>query len=259
MSKKPATTIPGTCTKVCVGPHALLVPRLLPALSWPPISLDGCLTIRFPWHSDADVAAAQSAVADETEPLKAAAAGAHASASDVQLTLHPGMAFGTGEHATTQLCCLALRRLLNPPSSLRGCTVLDYGSGSGILSFAALQFGAARAVGVEIDVEALEVSRINAEANGLGRRFIAELPEEESAREATYSMVVANILACTVIELSALLTARVAPGGTLLLSGIWGDAQVERVLAAFAGGAMEPFSVTMSADGWALLQATKKM
>ena len=48
-------------------------------------------------------------------------------------------------------------------------------------------------------------------------------------------------------------------GTWLLLSGIWGDAQVERVLAAFAGGAMEPFSVTMSADGWALLQATKKM
>ena len=94
--------------------------------NWPPVMLPGCLTIRFPWHTDADVAA----LGDEAPPAS--------------VTLHPGMAFGTGEHATTQLCCAALL-----DSELEGATVLDYGSGSGVLAFAALLFGASRAVRAE--------------------------------------------------------------------------------------------------------------
>ena len=148
--------------------------------NWPPVTLPGCLTIRFPWH---DVAA-----------LEAAGAAAHGPI----VTLHPGMAFGTGEHATTQLCCMALRRLLSRPD-LRGAAVLDYGSGSGILSFAALQFGAGSAIGVEIDPEALATSRLNAAENGLTDRFVAELPEEEASREGTYPIVVANS-ACDAVQ-----------------------------------------------------------
>ena len=85
--------------------------------SWPPIEIPGCLLIRFPWHPPVD-------------ELKRGE-----SSMDVpSLTLHPGMAFGTGEHATTQLCCEALRDALAGP--LAGCTLLDYGSGSGVLAFA---------------------------------------------------------------------------------------------------------------------------
>ena len=123
--------------------------------NWPPICLPGCLTIQFPWHTAADVAAAREASgssgADTID-------GTDGEEDGVLLTLQPGMAFGTGEHATTQLCCLALRRLLRAEGSGRGCTILDYGSGSGVLAFAALRFGAARAVGVEIDPEALATS-----------------------------------------------------------------------------------------------------
>ena len=157
-------------------------------------------------------------------------------ADDVLLTLHPGMAFGTGEHPTTQLCCLALRRLLADESPYRGCTVLDYGSGSGVLSFAALRFGAARAVGVEIDPQALAASVRNAEENGLGDRFDAMLPDAEAAAagDERYSLVVANILAGTLVELAPLIAARVAAGGTLLLSGIWGQEQATRVTEAYA-------------------------
>jgi ribosomal protein L11 methyltransferase len=254
--------------------------------SWPPIHLPGCLTIRFPWHKDADVAAARASAAT--------------AADDVELMLHPGMAFGTGEHATTQLCCLAIRRLLGDDSSnhlwgkgqsavvstcmqgddvsnhlslgtlgddssaFRGSALLDYGSGSGVLAFAALRFGARRAVGVEIDPDALAVSVVNAEMNGLAADFDAFLPSAEPS--AQYPIVVANILAGTIIELRALLRARVAPGGKLLLSGIFGPEQAARVQAAFTdleaavgtaeGPALGLFEVVYK-DGWALLEATR--
>jgi len=220
--------------------------------NWPPICLPGCLTIQFPWHTAADVAAAREASgssgADTID-------GTDGEEDGVLLTLQPGMAFGTGEHATTQLCCLALRRLLRAEGSGRGCTILDYGSGSGVLAFAALRFGAARAVGVEIDPEALATSVVNAEMNGLADRFVAQLPEEEAATE-QYPLVVANILAGTIVELRELLAARVAPGGTLLLSGIWGDEQVHRVLGGFEGTDFGPFEV-VTKNGWALLEASR--
>ena len=101
--------------------------------NWAPIVIPGSLLIRFPWHPPAAEIAAERGV----------------SPSLPALTLQPGMAFGTGEHPTTQLCCEAVRAALARPE-LRGCDVLDYGSGSGVLAFAALLFGAANAVGVEI-------------------------------------------------------------------------------------------------------------
>ena len=208
--------------------------------NWPPVVLPECLTIKFPWHTEADLP----------------------SAAPPAVTLHPGMAFGTGEHATTQLCCLALRRLLQASTSSTGTiastgtTVLDYGSGSGILSFAALLFGASRAVGVEIDVEALATSRLNAAENGFDDRFVAELPDEEAAHGQTYPLVVANILAGTLIELADLIAARVQPGGTLLMSGVWGEEQAERVQAAYSARGFGPFAVKFAEGGWALLEAT---
>lgn len=244
--------------------------------NWRPISLGGCLTIRFPWHGDEDVRAAQRA------------ANADGAEAGPVLTLQPGLAFGTGEHATTQLCCLALRDLLASGSPLAGCTVLDYGSGSGILSFAALRFGASRAVGVEIDVDAITSSLANAALNplsgdeavgageagaGLDARFCAEEPEAEAARAQVYPLVVANILAGTLVELAETLSERVAPGGTFLCSGVWGEAQVGRVIDAYAGRGFGEFSVRYAEGeagaeagaeaggrgGWALLCAQKEM
>ena len=181
------------------------------------------------------------------------------------------MAFGTGEHQTTQLCCLALRRLLSAEHAAAAghhgdvtgapateSTVLDYGSGSGILSFAALLFGAKRAVGVEIDPEALTTSRLNAAENGYQDAFVAELPEEEAARGGTYPIVVANILAGTLIELCDVISSRVAPDGKLLMSGIWGEEQAERVQAAYAASGFGDFSLEFADGGWALLEATKQ-
>jgi ribosomal protein L11 methyltransferase len=218
--------------------------------NWPPIVLPGCLTIRFPWHTDSDV----KAVSAEQDP-----AGMD---QQVELTLHPGMASGTGEHATTQLCLSALKRILALPSALRGGTILQYGSGSGVLAFGALHFGASRGVGVEIDPEALKSSQKNAVTNDLAREFDAFLPEEESQLERTYDIVVANILAGTLIELAPLLTNRVSPGGKLLLSGIWGGKQAAQVVDAFSRlgqngiAPFEHFDIEYR-NGWAFVEALR--
>lgn len=201
--------------------------------TWPPVELAGCLRIVFPWHER-----------DETHPLPT-------------LMLQPGMAFGTGEHATTQLCCRAVHELM--VGRMKGIgEMLDYGSGSGIIAFAALLFGCERAVGVEIDPYALRVSRSNAADNGMDERFVAMLPHEEEALapDRVYPLVVANILARTLVQLEPTLSPRVAPGGLLLLSGIWGEAQVAAVTKAYSAE-FEAFETSWQ-NGWALVAATRK-
>jgi len=131
--------------------------------------------------------------------------------------LDPGLAFGSGTHPTTALCLRWLDALA-AEGTLRGARVLDFGCGSGILALAALKLGAAGAVGVDNDPQALLASRDNAQRNGVDARLAVYLPEEEPA--ATYPVVVANILASALDALAELLAARVAPGGRIALSGI---------------------------------------
>ena len=127
--------------------------------------------------------------------------------------LDPGLAFGSGTHATTALCLEWLDGL-----DLRGQTVLDFGCGSGILALAALKLGAARAVGVDNDPQAILATADNALRNGLAERLSVFLPPEEP--KATYPVVVANILAVALDALADVLASRVAPGGVITLSGI---------------------------------------
>jgi len=127
--------------------------------------------------------------------------------------LDPGMAFGSGTHPTTALCLAWLDGL-----DLAGKTVLDFGCGSGILALAALKLGAARAVGVDNDPQALAASAENAERNGVGGNISVYLPGDEPP--ATYPVVVANILAIALDQLAETLATRVAPGGVIALSGI---------------------------------------
>ncbi len=136
------------------------------------------------------------------------------SATAAVLRLDPGLAFGSGTHATTALCLEWLDGL-----DLAGKTVLDFGCGSGILALAALKLGAARAVGVDNDPQAILASTDNALRNGVADRMTVYLPPEEPAAT-TYSVVVANILAVALDDLAEALAARVAPGGVIALSGI---------------------------------------
>jgi len=141
-----------------------------------------------------------------------------AQAADAAIVrLDPGLAFGSGTHPTTALCLRWLDGLATD-GRLQDQTVLDFGCGSGILALAALKLGAARAIGVDNDPQALIATADNAERNGEQARLQVFLPQDEPA--ATYPIVVANILASALDALAELLAARVAVGGRIALSGI---------------------------------------
>ncbi|MFO7340433.1 MAG: 50S ribosomal protein L11 methyltransferase [Lysobacteraceae bacterium] len=131
--------------------------------------------------------------------------------------LDPGLAFGSGTHPTTALCLRWLDGLA-AGGRLQGARVLDFGCGSGILALAALKLGADAAVGVDNDPQALTATADNARRNGVDDRLAVYLPGDEP--EATYPVVVANILATALDALAEHLAARVAPGGRIALSGI---------------------------------------
>ena len=131
----------------------------------------------------------------------------------VIVRLDPGLAFGSGTHPTTALCLQWLDGL-----ELQGKAVLDFGCGSGILALAALKLGAARAVGVDNDPQALLATVENATRNGVGDRLTVYMPADEPA--ARYPIVVANILAVALDQLAETLAARVESHGVIALSGI---------------------------------------
>jgi len=159
------------------------------------------------------------------------------------IILDPGLAFGTGTHATTAMCLEWLAQ--HPP---RGLEVIDYGCGSGILAIAALKLGAARAVGTDTDPQALTVSRENAERNAVATRLELCLPDQLPAT-AGAGVVLANILAGPLIALAPRLTRLVRPGGTLILSGLLAS-QADEVQAAYAADFRFERQLR---DDWALL------
>lgn len=145
--------------------------------------------------------------------------------------LDPGLAFGSGTHATTTLCLEWLESLARSADGLAGKTVLDFGCGSGILAIAALKLGAGNAVGIDNDPQALLASRDNAERNGVVEQLSVFMPAETHAEQ--YDVVVANILASALDELADTIAARAKPGGLLALSGILEGQQAE-LLARYA-------------------------
>ncbi|WP_300273364.1 50S ribosomal protein L11 methyltransferase [Halomonas sp.] len=149
----------------------------------------------------------------------------------VNLHLDPGLAFGTGTHPTTALC-LAWLDGLAVSEALDGQAVLDVGTGSGILAIAALRLGAARAVGTDIDPQALTASRDNAERNEVAEAALRLCYPEQLDDAEAFPIVVANILAGPLVELAPMIAGHVAPGGRLALSGIL-EAQAEAVLEAY--------------------------
>jgi len=158
----------------------------------------------------------------------------------VNVLVDPGTAFGTGGHATTRLCLAWLDEHVRG-----GETVLDWGTGSGILAIAALKLGAARAIGVDVDEEALRVAAANAQANDVA----IDLHGARDAPVVEADLVVANILASPLKALAPLLARAVRPGGALALSGILVD-QAAEVAAAYPDFAFDP---PRAEEGWVLL------
>ncbi|MCR4739121.1 MAG: 50S ribosomal protein L11 methyltransferase [Lachnospiraceae bacterium] len=145
-----------------------------------------------------------------------------------RLVIHidPGSAFGTGKHETTNMCIKALKKTVK-----KGDSILDIGTGSGILSIMAYKFGAERAVGTDLDVCAIDAVRDNMEANGLGdagfELIIGNIIDDKEIQDEVgyekYDVVAANILAEVLIKLIPVVKNHIKKGGTLILSGIIDD------------------------------------
>jgi len=163
----------------------------------------------------------------------------------INLVLDPGLAFGTGSHPTTRLCLQWLER-----SIAGGETVLDYGCGSGILAIAALKLGARRAVGVDIDPDAVATARANARRNDVAGEFL----EDCAPLMFTADVVIANILADPLKLLAPMLASRCRRGGRIALSGILPD-QVREVESWYSPWIA--FGPPAEAEGWVCLSGVK--
>ena len=179
-------------------------------------------------------------------------------ADKTPLYLNPGLTFGTGSHASTQLCLMGLEEYTVP-----GKPVLDLGCGSGILSIAALSLGASHAAAVDIDPKAVDVAYENAAFNGIGRDryrvlagnvlddgdLVADLAKEK------YALVLANIVADVIIPLSATAGAFLDEGAVFLCSGII-DTRADEVAAALEKNGLHVFK-RREQKGWVSLAARR--
>ena len=165
------------------------------------------------------------------------------------LRLIDSPAFGTGHHPTTALCLEALAEIVG---SQRLDSVLDVGTGSGILALAALRMGVPQAVGLDIDVASLKVAAENARLNNLSDRLQLVLGGPE-VLDGAWPLVMANLLAAPLIEMAPLLVRRVRSGGKLLLSGVRWSLESEVKQAYQHVGIRHVSSQTH--DGWSALIA----
>lgn len=164
----------------------------------------------------------------------------------VNLLLDPGLAFGTGSHASTRLCLRWLERRITG-----GETVLDYGCGSGILAIASLKLGAARAVGVDIDPQAVATAEANARRNNVACEFF----ESRALPAVTGDLVVANILANPLKVLAPIVAGRCRMGGHVALSGILAE-QAREVEMAYARWL--DFEAPQEEEGWVCLSGRRQ-
>jgi ribosomal protein L11 methyltransferase len=144
------------------------------------------------------------------------------------LVIEPGMAFGTGQHATTQACLEEVEVAATEGAR----SVLDVGTGSGVLAAAASRLGVARVVALDVDPEVLPLARVNLDRNNA--RGVLLLGGRPDAIRGRFDLVVANLLADALVAEARALVAVVAPGGRLVVSGLL-DVQVASVLAAYPG------------------------
>ena len=172
------------------------------------------------------------------------------------LLMNPGLTFGTGSHASTQLCLEGVEEYVIP-----GRPVLDLGCGSGILAIAALRLGASHATGVDIDPKAVDVAYENAALNGIGKdrcRFlagnvIADRGLVEELAQVQAPLVLANIVADVIIPLAPVVPALLAQGGTFLCSGII-DKRGDEVAAALERSGLKVIQ-RFEKNGWIALAA----
>lgn len=165
---------------------------------------------------------------------------------DLVLSIDPGRAFGSGSHPTTRMCLAELERLVRI-----GDTVADIGCGSGVLAIAAVRLGAAAAVGVDTDDEAITVSRRNAERAGVAEQVTVLPGSIEMLAGSRFDVVVANIAASVLRDLAPSLSAAVVDGGALVLSGLLEEQTPELLIVLTDLGFV--LTSTVAADDWRVL------
>jgi len=138
---------------------------------------------------------------------------------DIIIEIDPGMAFGTGQHASTRMCLEALEDLILTKRSPEPLSVLDVGTGTGILGIACAKLGAERVLCVDIDPKATEIAQENIAINQVADR-VAVTQRDIATLKDTYDLIVANLTAKLLIKLKKPLTSLLRPGGYLILSGI---------------------------------------
>jgi ribosomal protein L11 methyltransferase len=249
--------------------------------SWKPIVLPPFI-LRFPWHTDElvkEALAEKKAHADNGENDDGV--GMVMDMEDaVQLELQGGIAFGTGEHPTTQLCLEFIQKVVRKPDML----IMDYGAGSGVLGMAACKLEpTARAIGVDIDVDAVHIANANAAINQVDmKNYLSDLVQTVSDDESTsirlkafssmdgqqaeslpkelngpiYDAVAANILAGPLVSLAQSISGLLKPGAPLGLSGIM-TSQSSMVEAAYAEY-FDDVRVEKELLGWVLITGKRK-
>ena len=166
------------------------------------------------------------------------------------LNLDPGLAFGTGAHETTRLCLETLEKYVSP-----GCTMLDVGCGSGILSVAALLLGAKSALGIDIDEMAVKASLDNARLNSVEDRYTAVKGNLADKADGCYDIITANIVADAIIALSPDIISHMNSSSIYIMSGII-DSRLDDVISALPD-ALE-ITEQYEEKGWLCLAAKKK-
>ena len=166
---------------------------------------------------------------------------------EVEVVVEPGGAFGSGSHPTTRLCLAAVERLVRP-----GCTVLDVGSGSGVLGVAAAMLGAGQVEAIDVEPEAVRVTQEVARLNGVAAVVRASATPLGSVA-GRHDLVLANLLVPIIEDLGGELVAHVAPGGTLVLSGLLVEHE-QRALAAVAPLLLDE---RRELDGWIALEVRR--
>jgi ribosomal protein L11 methyltransferase len=238
--------------------------------SWKPIVLPP-FVLRFPWHTDSVV---EDAIRLHQE------SGKNFSEAMVQLELQGGIAFGTGEHPTTQLCLEFIRNAVRP-----GMLIMDYGAGSGVLGMAACKLDSTvKAVGVDVDVDAVQIGNANAEINQVDmKNYLSNLVQTSEDDESTsillkayssrkyattevlpdelngpiYDACVANILAAPLVSLAPIFAGLLKPGAPLGLSGIM-KSQSAMILESAYKDYFDDLQVEKELSGWLLVTGIRK-
>ncbi len=165
------------------------------------------------------------------------------------IVIEPGMAFGTGQHATTQLCLEIYEQIVAAGMLPKVPRVLDVGTGTGILAIAAAKLSGAKVVGTDIDIDAITAAKANAAANSVQVELIStSLPEDPASVTRPYELIFANILFVVLERLVIDLAKFLRPGGHLVLSGLL-EEDADKMLAVCKNAGLD-FAKQVARHGW---------